>query len=76
MQMFIPGGPALSEQAHSFSCGRVTTSSNKIVTGFLLESNGRCSVPVTHCDGLGACKLYTGCARDLWGDGRHSALGN
>ena len=60
MLKFIPGGPALSEQAHSVSCGQVTTSSGQIVAGSLLQSNARCSVSVTHCAGLGARKLYKG----------------
>ena len=28
------------------------------LAGSLLQSNGRCSVSVTHCAGLGACKPY------------------
>lgn len=58
-QKFIPGGPALSEQAHSVSCGQVTTSL-QVVAGSLLQSNGRCSVSVTHHAGSGARKLYKG----------------
>lgn len=57
MQMFTRDGPALSEKAHTVSCGQVTTSV-QITAGHFLQSSGRCSVSVTHHAGIGACKWY------------------